>query len=118
MKQKRKAWLIKKIARSSKLGEGYNLLLGTIFKDKGKIMVHSPAAQKSIDKILKNINSRDRQVIFLRYGVRSGKTMTLQQIGDKFGVSRERVRQLEERALKKIKESENLEALGRYIDTR
>jgi len=54
------------------------------------------------------INDRSKQVINMRYGLNGNPKKTLQQIGDIFGVCRERVRQIEKRALRKLKHPSRL----------
>lgn len=49
------------------------------------------------------LKPKEQQVIILRYGLDSGTPMTLQEIGEELGITRERVRQLEERALRKLR---------------
>jgi RNA polymerase primary sigma factor len=59
--------------------------------------------------------SRDREVLELRYGLNGNKPMTLEQVGDAFGVTRERIRQIENNTLKRLKvmpESQCLRGLG------
>ena len=52
---------------------------------------------------LDSLNEREAKVLKLRFGLIDGRTHTLQQIGDEFGVTRERIRQIEGRAKKKFK---------------
>jgi len=67
--------------------------------------------QQIIETFPECINEREKQVIVMRYGFYSNRGMTLQQIGDIFGVCRERVRQIEWKALRKIKHPSYLKAL-------
>lgn len=79
--------------------------------------------QKATQNLLKNLPERPKEVIARRYGVLSGKEETLQEIGDDKGITRERVRQIEEwgfNLLKKSPEFEGLDPifsnLGDYLD--
>jgi RNA polymerase primary sigma factor len=56
-----------------------------------------------IDKILETLSERERQVIRLRYGLDDGHPRTLEEVGRKFNVTRERIRQIEMKAIKKLK---------------
>ncbi|XP_058207065.1 RNA polymerase sigma factor sigB-like isoform X1 [Rhododendron vialii] len=60
--------------------------------------------KRELEKELDTLTPREKQVIKCRFGMDSGRSMTLQAIGDIMDVSRERVRQIEESALKKLKE--------------
>ena len=56
-----------------------------------------------IENLLHTLSPKQRDVIILRYGLRDGKTMTYEQIGDVCGISRERVRQIQNKAMKLLK---------------
>ena len=55
-----------------------------------------------IAKVLKTLSYREREIIKLRYGLGDGYTYTLEEVGRKFKVTRERVRQIEAKALRKL----------------
>ncbi len=59
--------------------------------------------KQKIDKILKTLSDREEQVIRLRYGLDDGYPRTLEEVGRRFSVTRERIRQIEMKALKKLK---------------
>lgn len=65
------------------------------------------AEQHELHRILveaiDRLDPRHRQVLLLRYGLESGKPMTLEQVGQQYGVTRERIRQLEAAAIKKLR---------------
>lgn len=52
---------------------------------------------------LETLNERESTIVKLRFGLNDGETMTLEQIGERFGVTRERIRQIESKALKKLR---------------
>ncbi|MCM8792144.1 MAG: RNA polymerase sigma factor RpoD/SigA [Candidatus Omnitrophica bacterium] len=56
-----------------------------------------------LDNLLEKMSPREREILDMRFGIMNGKTYTLAEIAKKFGISRERVRQIEERALKKLR---------------
>jgi RNA polymerase primary sigma factor len=58
---------------------------------------------ETIDVVLGSLSGREEEIIRLRFGIDDDNPHTLQQIGSKFGVSRERIRQIEERALNKLR---------------
>lgn len=55
-----------------------------------------------VERLLKGLSARERMIIELRYGLRGGEPMTLEEVGKRFRLSRERIRQVEERAKKKL----------------
>ncbi len=60
-------------------------------------------SKQKIDKILRTLSEREEQVIRLRYGLDDGHPRTLEEVGRRFSVTRERIRQIEMKALKKLK---------------
>jgi DNA-directed RNA polymerase sigma subunit (sigma70/sigma32) len=57
----------------------------------------------TMNEILDTINPRERQVLELRFGLRDGKRRTLKVVGEGFGVTPERIRQIEAKALRKLR---------------
>ena len=66
------------------------------------------AIKQILDAFPDCLTPRSKQIIELRYGLLGGKPKTLQQIGDMFGISRERVRQIERKVLRKLKHPSRL----------
>lgn len=81
--------------------------LADFIKDEKAASPENEAAQSElldrIDEVLGSLSDREAQVIRLRFGIEDGYARTLDQIGRTFGVSRERIRQIEERALNKLR---------------
>jgi RNA polymerase primary sigma factor len=71
--------------------------------------------QQDLKQALKMLSPKERFILLERYGVTSGSKKTLDQIGIKLGFSKERVRQLESRALKKLRSSESISHLKDYL---
>lgn len=61
--------------------------------------------KEEVSELLSKLTDRERQVIGLRYGLEDGKTHTLEEIGGMLNVTRERVRQIEARAMEKLREN-------------
>jgi RNA polymerase primary sigma factor len=66
--------------------------------------------------ILDTLQDRERRVLSLRFGLDDGVSRTLEEVGKEFGVTRERIRQIEAKALKKLKEKSAQQKLDDYID--
>nr|AKC88776.1 sigma factor [Monsonia marlothii] len=64
--------------------------------------------------VLRTLNPRERQIIWLRFGIQGGRPHTLSEIGKKFGITQERVRILEMESMQKIKERVHSEGLDAY----
>jgi len=62
------------------------------------------------------LDEKEREIVQMRFGIGSDATCTLDEIGRKFGLTRERIRQIEKKALKKIRDSESAPALKSLID--
>ncbi|RMF91860.1 MAG: sigma-70 family RNA polymerase sigma factor [Nitrospinota bacterium] len=69
---------------------------------------------KQIDTLLTSLSPKEAQILRLRFGFNEGKTYTLQEIGELFGVSKERVRQLERRAINKLRNIPQSKELREY----
>ncbi|UCB57412.1 MAG: sigma-70 family RNA polymerase sigma factor [Candidatus Omnitrophota bacterium] len=59
--------------------------------------------EESVDELLEKMSAREREVLSLRYGLKNGTTHTLNEIAKEFGITRERVRQIEEAAMRKLR---------------
>jgi RNA polymerase primary sigma factor len=57
---------------------------------------------KKLKSILKDLTPREREILSLRFGIRFDKSLTLEEVGKQFGVTRERIRQIEAKTLCKI----------------
>ena len=58
--------------------------------------------REQLRTILKSLNHRERQVLEMRFGLKDGQSHTLEEVGQAFGVTRERIRQIEAKALRKL----------------
>jgi RNA polymerase primary sigma factor len=70
---------------------------------------------ETFNTILPSLDEREQEVIISRYGLNKHKALTLEEIGKKFGVTKERIRQIEQKALKKLRNPRRLEALKEFL---
>jgi RNA polymerase primary sigma factor len=68
-----------------------------------------------IEDVLGTLNPRERKVLELRFGLRDGRTRTLEEVGKEFGVTRERIRQIEAKALRKLRHPSRSKRLRDYL---
>ncbi|KAF5735211.1 RNA polymerase sigma factor sigB-like isoform X1 [Tripterygium wilfordii] len=71
--------------------------------------------KQDLEKVLDSLNSRERQVVRMRFGMEDGRMKTLQEIGESMGVSRERIRQIESSAFRKLKNKRRAKHLQQYL---
>jgi len=70
--------------------------------------------RERLNEILEDLSAREQKILALRFGLDDGVTHTLEEVGAEFGVTRERIRQIEAKALEKIREHRNLKKLKGY----
>jgi RNA polymerase primary sigma factor len=69
-----------------------------------------------LDEALKRLTPREREVVRLHYGLADGHNLSLADIGEIFSISRERVRQIEQAAIEKLKKSASADRLAEFLD--
>jgi RNA polymerase primary sigma factor len=93
-------------------------ILGDFIEDTETVMPHQSASRKllksHISDILDELTPREQKILRIRFGLEDGVTHTLEEVGNEFGVTRERIRQIEAKALEKIREHENIKKLKDY----
>ena len=80
------------------------------------LLVHQQQLQNHIRRILATLEERERQVIIMRFGLDHSPPLKLRQIGTLLSVTRERVRQIEQEAFKKLQNSRHLHDLAGFLD--
>ena len=108
------------VSLDTPVGEEEDSTLGTFIQDENAI---SPADSASIMmlkeqlmEVLATLTPREQKVIMLRYGIEDGHTRTLEDVGKEFSVTRERIRQIEAKALKKLRQPSRSKKLRDYVD--
>ena len=105
---------VKKIAQDpisleTPIGEKEDSHLGDFIEDDEAIAPDDAAGsillREQIDELLRELTDRERQVLELRFGLKDGRPRTLEEVGKYFDVTRERIRQIEGKALTKLKKS-------------
>jgi len=93
-------------------------VLGDFIEDTETVMPNQAASRKllrsHIADILSELTPREQKILRIRFGLEDGVTHTLEEVGQEFGVTRERIRQIEAKALEKIREHEHLKKLKDY----
>ena len=78
--------------------------------------VESVMLREHIDSLLDDLKERERQVIVLRFGLEDGHPRTLEEVGREFNVTRERIRQIEAKALRKLRQPSRSKPLRDFIE--
>lgn len=88
-------------------GDELGELLPAINIEETEVTAMRSLLTQEVDDMLSALTERERKVIQMRYGLINGNLMTLQEVGDVFSVSRERIRQIEKDALKKLRQPQH-----------
>ncbi|MGZ3640118.1 MAG: sigma-70 family RNA polymerase sigma factor, partial [Ktedonobacterales bacterium] len=113
-------WAEKVFSLDAPLSEEEENSLGDIIED---AQTQGPAdstdramLREEVRRVLSNLTPRERQVIALRFGLVDDHDHTLEEVGKKLKVTRERVRQIEERAIRKLRHPQSSRVLKEYLD--
>lgn len=107
------------VSLESSVGDGDNeSVLGDFIEDTESIMPNQEAARtllkNHISEVLEELTPREQKILQIRFGLEDGVTHTLEEVGQEFGVTRERIRQIEAKALEKIREQRGIRKLKDY----
>ncbi|MGW7361186.1 RNA polymerase sigma factor [Streptomyces sp. NPDC054802] len=102
------------------VGEEDDVALGDLIEDGDAASPVESAAflllREHLDAVLSTLGERERKVVQLRYGLDDGRPRTLEEIGRLFGVTRERIRQIESKTLNKLRDHAFADQLRGYLD--
>jgi len=69
-----------------------------------------------VDEVLNALSDREARVLRMRFGLNGSRPMTLEEVGQKFGVTRERIRQIEAKALRKLRHPSKRKRLQDFLE--
>ncbi len=108
------------ISLETPVGEEEDSNLGTFLSDDTSISPEENATtamlKEQLVAVLGTLTPREQKVIMLRYGIEDGHPRTLEEVGREFNVTRERIRQIEAKALKKLRHPSRSKKLRDYLD--
>ncbi len=108
------------ISLETPIGKEEDSKLGDFIEDKEAETPASSVTQEllreDIIEVMAGLSPRERDVLRLRFGLDDGRTRTLEEVGQLFGVTRERIRQIEAKALRKLRHPNRSRRLREYID--
>ncbi|WP_236245200.1 MULTISPECIES: RNA polymerase sigma factor [unclassified Streptomyces] len=108
------------ISLHAPVGEEEDVALGDLIEDGDAASPAESAAflllRQHVEAVLSTLGERERKVVQLRYGLADGRPRTLEEIGGLFGVTRERIRQIESKTLGKLRDHAFAEQLRGYLD--
>jgi RNA polymerase primary sigma factor len=108
------------LSLDSPVGEEDDSNLGDFIEDAGADAPAEVATRKmlveALDAALDELTEREQEVVRLRFGLVDGKARTLEEVGREFGVTRERIRQIEAKTLAKLRHPQRSQRLKEFLD--
>ena len=108
------------VSLETPIGEEDDSHLGDFIEDEGAMSPDDYASNEllkdELDEVLLELTDREEKVLRLRFGLDDGRTRTLEEVGKEFNVTRERIRQIEAKALRKLKHPSRSKRLKDFLD--
>ena len=108
------------VSLETPIGEEDDSHLGDFIEDKATMSpdqyANNELLKDEINSVLKSLTEREEKVLRLRFGLEDGRTRTLEEVGKEFDVTRERIRQIEAKALRKLKNPTKCKRLKEFLD--
>ena len=108
------------VSLETPIGEEEDSQLGDFIEDAAAVVPPDAASfsmlQEQLGKVLEGLAERERKVISLRFGLEDGHPRTLEEVGREFGVTRERIRQIESKTLAKLRHPSRSSKLKDYLE--
>lgn len=108
------------VSLETPIGEEEDSHLGDFIPDEDALAPAEAAAysllKDQIEEVLGSLNEREKKVLKLRFGLEDGRARTLEEVGKEFDVTRERIRQIEAKALRKLRHPSRSKKLRDYLD--
>ena len=108
------------VSLETPIGEEDDSHLGDFIEDEGAMSPNDYAANEllkdELNDVLLELTDREEKVLRLRFGLDDGRTRTLEEVGREFNVTRERIRQIEAKALRKLKHPSRSKRLKDFLD--
>jgi RNA polymerase primary sigma factor len=108
------------VSLETPIGEEEDSHLGDFIEDEDAPAPAEAASfillKEQLEEVLESLSPREEKVLRLRFGLDDGRTRTLEEVGQQFGVTRERIRQIEAKALRKLRHPSRSRKLKDYLD--
>ena len=108
------------VSLETPIGEEDDSHLGDFIKDESSLSpeeyTENEILKEEIDEVLQSLQPREQEVLRLRFGLKDGTCHTLEEVGKKFNVTRERIRQIEAKALRKLRHPSRAKKLKDFME--
>ncbi len=108
------------VSLETPIGEEEDSHLGDFIEDRSALAPAEAAShqllKEQVERVLGTLNDRERRVLQLRFGLEDGRSRTLEEVGREFSVTRERIRQIEAKALRKLRHPSRSKKLKDFLE--